>query len=101
MSSLPLPSRTDGQAFRLCYTKDMEVDPKKVLDEALRLPAEARAALASSLIESLDAEVDPDAEAAWAVEIEKRLREIDAGAVKLVPWAEARKRILGSRNAQG
>jgi putative addiction module component (TIGR02574 family) len=79
----------------------MDVDPKKVLDEALKLPAEARAAMASSLIQSLDTEVDPDAEAAWAVEIEKRLREIDSGAVKPIPWAEARKRILGSRNAQG
>ena len=79
----------------------MNADAKKVLEEALRLPPEARAAVASSLIESLDTEVDPDAEAAWAVEIERRLKEIDSGAVKLIPWAEARKRILASRNARG
>lgn len=79
----------------------MNADAKKILEDALRLPPEARAAVASSLIESLDTEVDPDAEAAWAVEIERRLKEIDSGAVKLIPWAEARKRILAGRNAQG
>ena len=76
------------------------MDAKKLLEDALKLPPEARAAVAGSLIQSLDAEVDPDAEAAWAVEIERRLEEIDSGAVKLIPWAEARKRILSSRNAQ-
>jgi putative addiction module component (TIGR02574 family) len=78
----------------------MSADAKKVLEEALKLPPEARAAVASSLIESLDTEVDSDAEAQWAVEIEKRIREIDSGLVNLVPWAEARKRILAGRNAQ-
>ena len=78
----------------------MNMDAKKLLEDALKLPPEARAAVAGSLIQSLDAEVDPDAEAAWAVEIERRLEEIDSGAVKLIPWAEARKRILASRNAQ-
>lgn len=79
----------------------MSPDAKKLLEDALKLPPEARAAVASSLIQSLDKEVDPDAEAAWAVEIEKRLKEVDSGAVKPIPWAEARKRILASRNAQG
>ena len=78
----------------------MNSEAKKLLEDALKLPPEARAAVAGSLIESLDSEIDPDAEAAWAVEIEKRLGEIDSGAVKLIPWAEARKRILASRDAQ-
>ena len=76
----------------------MNMDAKKLLEDALKLPPEARAAVAGSLIQSLDAEVDPDAEAAWAVEIERRLEEVDSGAVKLIPWAEARKQILASRN---
>jgi len=67
----------------------------KLLEEALRLPAEARAALAGSLLESLDQDCDEDAEAAWAEEISRRVKAIDSGRAKLIPWAEARRRILG------
>ena len=38
-------------------------------------------------------------EAAWADEINKRLNEIDSGAVRTIPWPEARKRIWAA--AQG
>jgi hypothetical protein len=47
----------------------MKNDASKILEEALKLPPEARAALAGSLIESLDETVDENAEAAWADEI--------------------------------
>ncbi|MFQ5800053.1 MAG: addiction module protein [Bacteroidota bacterium] len=73
----------------------MKQDPNGLLKEALKLPPEARAALAGSLLDSLDQEVDEDAEAAWQVEIDRRLRELDAGSVKLVPWSEARRSIAG------
>jgi putative addiction module component (TIGR02574 family) len=50
------------------------MDSKRLIDEALRLPADARAALAGELLESLDGEkVDADREAAWAGEIRNRL----------------------------
>jgi hypothetical protein len=49
----------------------------------------------SSLLESLDEAVDEGAEAAWAEEIGKRIRELDSGAVTPVPWSEARRMILG------
>ena len=65
---------------------------KRVFDEALRLPPEARAALAAELIATLDEEADPDAEALWSEEIRKRLDEVDSGAVRPIPWAEARRR---------
>ena len=73
----------------------MTPDPSKLLEEALKLSPEARAALASSLLESLDEAVDEGAEAAWAEEIGKRIRELDSGAVTAVPWSEARRMILG------
>ncbi len=73
----------------------MTPDPAKLLQEALRWSPEARAALAVSLLESLEEEVDESAEAAWADEIAKRLRELDSGAVTPVPWSEARRMILG------
>jgi putative addiction module component (TIGR02574 family) len=67
----------------------------KLLEEALRLPPEARAAIAGRLMESLEEDVDEDAEAAWAREIERRLEDVDSGKVVSIPWAEARRRILG------
>lgn len=73
----------------------MKQDPSDLLKEALKLPPEARAALAGSLLDSLDQEVDEDAEAAWHAEIDRRLRELDSGTVKPVPWFEARRRISG------
>ncbi len=69
------------------------MDSKQLLLEALRLPEEERAALAGELIESLDTEVDPDAEAAWAAEIRARVSEVESGHAKTVPWSEARRRI--------
>ena len=72
----------------------MPPDPGKLLEEALKLSPEARAALAASLIESLDDEVDEGAEAAWAAEIAKRIEELDSGTVTPIPWPEARRRIL-------
>lgn len=68
-------------------------DPRDLLQEAMKLPPEARAALAGSLLESLDTEVDADAESAWAIEIERRLREIEAGTASTVSWDEVRRRI--------
>ena len=67
---------------------------KQLLAEALRLPPEERATLANELIESLDGGIDNDAEAAWSLEIRRRLERLDAGLAKTVPWAEARRRIL-------
>jgi putative addiction module component (TIGR02574 family) len=69
------------------------MDPQQLLVEALRLSAEERAALAGELIQSLDTEVDADAEAAWSAEIRARLERIDAGTAKTIPWSEARRRI--------
>jgi putative addiction module component (TIGR02574 family) len=73
----------------------MAKNHRQLFEEALRLPPEARAALAGELIDSLDVDdVDGDAEAEWGAEIRRRLQEVDSGAVKAVPWSEARRRIL-------
>jgi putative addiction module component (TIGR02574 family) len=69
------------------------MNPKTLLDEALRLSPEERAALAGELIQSLDDAADPDAEALWAAEIRGRLERADAGTVKTVSGTEARRRI--------
>ena len=73
----------------------MTEEATRLLEEALRLPPEARATIAGRLMENLDEQVDEDAEAAWAKEIARRLEEVDPGKVATIPWAEARRRILG------
>lgn len=69
-----------------------------VLVAALRLPADARAAVVAELIDSLDdAEQAPeDVEAAWGEEIRQRLEAVDAGVVAPIPWSEARHRIAAA-----
>ena len=73
----------------------MKRNAAELLREALDLPPEARASLAGSLIDSLDSDIDEGVEAAWDAEIVRRIREIDEGKVKLVPWAEVRRRLTG------
>lgn len=73
-------------------------DLESILNAALRLPATARAVVAAELIDSLD---DPEAtedgvEEAWSAEAERRLAEVDSGAVRTVPWSEARQRLLAA-----
>ena len=77
------------------YSVCMKPAQQKVLDEALRLPVEARAALAGHLLDSLDDIVDEDAESAWSKEIARRIDNLDRGKVKTVPWSVARREILG------
>jgi putative addiction module component (TIGR02574 family) len=72
----------------------MKQDPSNLLKEALKLPPEGRAALAGALLDSLDQEVDQEAEAAWEAEIDRRLRDLDSG-VRPIPWSEARVKISG------
>ena len=67
----------------------------EILMQALTLPPEARAALADSLLDSLDTDVDEDAAEQWRVEIRKRMAELDAGTVETVAWDDVRVR-LGS-----
>lgn len=71
----------------------MARDTDELLQEALNLPTEARATLADSLLESLDSEVDVDSDEAWREEAVRRVGEIDSGAVQLVSWEEAKKRL--------
>ena len=66
---------------------------KKLLDAALALPADDRAELARAIIASLDGAVDDDAEQAWAVEIRRRVRDLEQGRVKPVPWLAVEKRV--------
>jgi putative addiction module component (TIGR02574 family) len=80
----------------------MSPDVSELLKKALALPPEARAALASSLLESLDEEpADEGVEAAWDEEIKRRIQEIDSGKVQMIPYEEVRRRLLARLSDAG
>ncbi len=56
----------------------------EIMGAALSLPPGMRAMLAEHLLESLDAESQPEIDAAWAEVVEARIAEIDAGKVELI-----------------
>ena len=72
----------------------------ELLQKALTLPEADRAALAGSLLESLDQVVDADAEIAWQSEVSRRISDLDSGKAKTVPWEELRSS-LAARLANG
>jgi len=76
----------------------MERNLNEVLKDAVQLPERDRAALAGLLIETLDPVSEPDVEAAWSEEIERRLAEVDAGTVELISWEEVRAELFAQRN---
>ena len=78
----------------------MTQEVSELLKKALALPPEARAALAGSLLESLDDTVDALVEEAWKLEIAQRIQELDSGKVKPIPWAEARRQISALLNGR-
>ncbi len=70
----------------------MVQEAQELLKKALTLPDKERADLAGSLIESLDAAVDEDAEAVWQEEIARRLEEVRSGKVKTISWEDVRQK---------
>ena len=70
--------------------------PQQLLSQAMELPSPERGRLAAMLIDSLDTEVDNDADQAWSDEIQRRIDDINTGRVQLVPWSEVRRRMRGA-----
>ncbi len=65
-----------------------QVETDQLKDQLSRLPIKTRAELAHFLIESLDGEPDDDWEAAWEVELDRRMAEIENGTVAGIPADE-------------
>ncbi len=80
----------------------MAREVSEILRKALALPPDERAALAGSLLESLDEHPpDPGVEAAWSEEIKRRIEEIDSGKVQLIPYEEVRRRLMARLSDAG
>lgn len=71
----------------------MAKSARELFDEAMRLDAQERATLMRLLIDALDAESEEGAEDAWRAEVERRMAELDSGAVETIPWEEVRARL--------
>jgi putative addiction module component (TIGR02574 family) len=68
----------------------MARDLKELIREAVELPESDRATLAGVMIESLDPKPTPAVRAAWSKEIERRVTEVEEGAVELISWEDVR-----------
>ncbi len=69
----------------------------ELFQEAAQLPERDLATLAGLLIESLEPAPQPDLEAAWSKAIERRVAELDAGAVETIPWDQVRREVFSRR----
>lgn len=71
----------------------MTTEAESLYQAALKLTQDERYHLAYRLLDSVEAERDPDYEEAWAAEIARRIEEIDNGTAKMIPWEEVRGRL--------
>ncbi|HME53621.1 MAG TPA: addiction module protein [Candidatus Lokiarchaeia archaeon] len=62
----------------------MSTIDEDLLQKVLSLSPDQRTALIDMLIESLDVPIDPEIDAAWAEEAERRAEEVRSGSVELL-----------------
>ena len=72
----------------------MTPEVSKLLEQALALSIEEQEALTVSLISSLGGKVDEGVQAAWEIEIARRISELDSGRAQTISWQEVRQRNL-------
>jgi putative addiction module component (TIGR02574 family) len=65
----------------------------ELLQQALSLTEEERADLAASLLNTLDASPDPDAESLWQEEISRRASDLDSAKARTIPWQGVQARV--------
>lgn len=67
----------------------MDARFEEIVASAMKLSDRERARLAQELIASLETEIEPDVEALWLAEAERRLEELRSGKVSGIPAEEA------------
>jgi putative addiction module component (TIGR02574 family) len=77
----------------------MAVNKDDLYRAALTLDDNQRAELAALLITSLEGNAEAGVDLAWRTEIERRMKELDTGAVQAVSWGEARQRLFSKPDA--
>jgi putative addiction module component (TIGR02574 family) len=76
----------------------MSRNVEEILREASELPETQRAELAGRLLESLEGQPEEGVEAAWAEEVERRVRQLESGEVKTIPWEAVRAELYARLN---
>ncbi|MCP4217030.1 MAG: addiction module protein [bacterium] len=71
----------------------MTASTKKVVSDAMSLPADARALLADKLLHSLDSPEREEIDRLWAEEAERRVQQIESGEVTPIPGEDVFKEI--------
>ena len=79
----------------------MVEEVRKIVEQALKMPARERAEIAQRLLESLDRQMDMNVESAWQSEVERRISELDSGQVACIPWEEVRERLMRNSREAG
>ena len=82
------------------YDCVVTVAAETLLEQALTLPVQDRALLASGLLASLDSEAldDAEVERLWSAETERRAAQLDSGDAKFVTWEHLLQRINERRS---
>ncbi|MBA3624520.1 MAG: addiction module protein [Methylibium sp.] len=68
----------------------MNPNVEDIAAQASRLSADDRERLLERILASL-VESDPDVDAAWNAEIERRVDAIESGEMRTIPWDEVKK----------
>jgi putative addiction module component (TIGR02574 family) len=83
----------------------MSPEASDLLKRALALPAEERAALANTLLDTLGSADEPNSlqdvrsvEDAWDAEVARRIADLNAGRAVTVPWEELHRELLAMVN---
>jgi putative addiction module component (TIGR02574 family) len=76
------------------YDAPMRAEVERLLAEAMELPEHERAALVAILQDSLgDGTPEDELEAAWAVEIQRRLAAVQSGEAELIPTEDVEREL--------
>ena len=75
----------------------MSPEVSDLLKRALALSVDERAALANTLLDSLE-HTDKSVQAAWDEEVARRMQELQAGKAVTVPWEELHQELLAMLN---
>ncbi len=78
----------------------MTTTASKLLDQALNLPDDERLAIASALLESVEGPIDPEWDALWMQELDRRDAAARASGAPLAEWSEVRARVLSRLEAR-
>jgi putative addiction module component (TIGR02574 family) len=75
----------------------MSPEVSDLLKRALSLPVDERAALANTLLDSLD-QADDSVQEAWDKEVARRMKDLEAGRAVTVPSEELHQKLLAMVN---